>query len=399
LGKGSDGGMSRRRVGAAVAQSHERWNTGTGSADSAVLPLASLRDLPVAVIVAQDGMIVGCSDAAARLLGTDDAAGLVGQLLARFLDAAARVRIREAVEGQPGAAGLPPLLIRRADGDRLDATVCALPLRLGNRPALQLVLQQWPGRTDAEPADVLPSDEQLRQAQRMNAVGRLAAGIAHDFNNILTAIRGHVTMLLEELPEGSGIREDALDIERAAERATDLTRQLLTFARGRRGQPVPVDMNHIVIDVGRLMRRLIAIGVDLRTDLQPDLPLVIADPGQLQQIVLNLVVNASEAIEQDGTIVVGTRALRLPEASPDMDMPPGDYVQLLVSDTGPGIGDDARQQIFEPFFTTKPQGTGLGLSTVYGIVRKCGGSVRVSSEDGCGATFEVILPADVQPQP
>jgi two-component system, cell cycle sensor histidine kinase and response regulator CckA len=226
----------------------------------------------------------------------------------------------------------------------------------------------------------------------MDAVGRLAGGIAHDFNNILTAIRGHAEILLEDLPEHLPVREDALGIQRAAERASDLTRQLLSFARGRPAQPVPLDVNDIVIDVQRLLRRLIRTDVELRMDLQPELPHTLGDAGQLQQVVLNLVVNASEAIGREGAIVVRTRAIRLRQAAPEAGLLPGDYVQLCVTDTGPGMSDEVRQQLFEPFFTTKPHGTGLGLSTVYGIVRKLGGVVQVHSELSRGTTFEVLLP-------
>jgi two-component system, cell cycle sensor histidine kinase and response regulator CckA len=297
-----------------------------------------------------------------------------------------RPRFREACV-RPGVP--TTLLVRQPDGKAVPVELLALPLRYDGRPATQLVLREI--GAGQEPPQL--TAEQLRQAQKMDAVGRLASGIAHDFNNILTAIRGHAEILLEDLPPDMAAREDALDIQRAAERAGDLTRQLLMFARGRAGEPVRLDLNQVVREVEKLLRRLIRTDVGLRTDLQPELPATMADPGQLQQVVLNLVVNASEAVDRNGLIVVRTRAVQLREPTPGTHVRPGAYVQLCVSDNGPGIAAEVREQLFEPFFTTKPQGTGLGLSTVHGIVTKCGGKVGVRSEHGRGTTFEVLLPA------
>src|SRR5437016_5837773 len=240
-------------------------------------------------------------------------------------------------------------------------------------------------------------EQQLRQAQKMEAVGRLAGGVAHDFNNILTAITGHAELLLEDLGHHDPRRVDVDEIRRSAERAAGLTRQLLAFSRQQVLQPKVVDLNALVLDMDKLLRRLIGEDVELATVLDAALGRVTADPGQLEQVIVNLAVNARDAMPQGGKLTLETRNIDL-DSSYTLEhslVKPGPYVQLTVSDSGIGMDEETQAHAFEPFFTTKPkgQGTGLGLATVYGIITRARGHVQVSSEPGSGTTFTILLPA------
>lgn len=239
-------------------------------------------------------------------------------------------------------------------------------------------------------------EEQYRQAQKMEAIGRLAGGVAHDFNNILTAILGYAELLLAELPPDSCHLVDAAEIRTAAQRAVELTRQLLAFSRQQVLQPTVLRVNDVLENVEKMLCRLLGEDVTLRTALAPDAGNVRADAGQLERVIVNLAVNARDAMSGGGKLTIETANAELSEGYTEALRPvvAGQYVMLAVTDTGVGISPENRLRIFEPFFTTKEQGkgTGLGLSTVYGIVKQSGGYIWVYSEPGRGATFKVYLP-------
>ena len=239
-------------------------------------------------------------------------------------------------------------------------------------------------------------EEELRHSQKMEAVGRLAGGIAHDFNNLLTAINGYSDLLLERVSTDHPLRPDLQEIHRAGERAAALTHQLLAFSRRQVLKPERLDLNAVIGDMENMLRRLIGEHIEVRTNLVPDLGHVRADRGQIQQVLMNLVVNARDAMEAGGLLTLETANCGDAAQGQEPGAPAGRHVMLSVSDTGCGMDEETLAHIFEPFFTTKPsgKGTGLGLSTVYGIIQQSGGHLGAHSQPGAGSVFRVFLPLD-----
>jgi PAS domain S-box-containing protein len=239
-------------------------------------------------------------------------------------------------------------------------------------------------------------EQQFRQTQKMESMGRLAGGVAHDFNNLLTVIGGYTQLALAEVSKETQIYRSLIEVSKAAERAASLTRQLLAFSRNQALAPAVVDLNALILDAAKMLRRLIGEEVELDSNLSEGLPSVRVDPGQTVQVLMNLAVNARDAMPDGGRLAIATAIVEVgEERAGALNLRPGTHVCLRVKDTGTGMDEETQARIFEPFFTTKPvgQGTGLGLSTVFGIVKQSGGSIMVSSQPGAGTVFEILLPA------
>ena len=287
--------------------------------------------------------------------------------------------------GVDGAAAFRHL---RKDGTEIEVEITGHPLEWNGRPARLVMAMDVTERRQLE--------AQLRQAQKMEAVGRLAGGIAHDFNNLLTAISGYSGLLIESLDEDDPRREDVEQIRAAAERATELTTRLLAFSRRGMVRPTAVDIHAVIGDLEPMLRRLIGEHIDLRIGLRAIEPYVLADRPQVEQLVLNLVLNARDAMADCGILTIETEVLEA-SAAWAQGMPPQASVVLSVSDTGTGIADEVREHVFEPFFTTKSDGGGLGLATVYATVRQAGGRIRLQSAPGRGTTVRIVLPVAARP--
>jgi signal transduction histidine kinase len=265
-------------------------------------------------------------------------------------------------------------------------------------PAIERELREAQTRVARKAAETAlrQSEEQLRQVQKIEAVGRLAAGVAHDFNNILTAIMGHSELLLRQLDAGDPRRKNAEQIEKVAHLAAGLTRQLLIFSRKQVIEPRVLDLNAVILDIKKMLRRLIGENIEFCTLLDPAAGHIKADPGQIEQVIMNLAVNARDAMPKGGKLTVTTanttRDKNHLKNFPDMGA--GDYVMLAIADTGTGMSEEVKAHLFEPFFTTKPsgKGTGLGLATCFGIVKQNTGHINVHSELGSGTTFKIYFP-------
>ena len=262
--------------------------------------------------------------------------------------------------------------------------------------AYRRLIQDLEQRVAERTAELAAAHSVLDTAQRLEAVGRLAGGIAHDFNNLLTVIIGNAELLDQDLPADGAARELLVDVQKAAARAASLTRQLLAYSRRQRLQLQIVSLNEVVRTALALLQRLLPDAVTLGVNLAPDLPTVCADPGQLEQVIMNLAINASDAMPAGGTVSLSTAPAYLAPADlrDHPDLMPGPYVRLTVGDTGTGMDAVTAAQVFEPFFTTKPvgKGTGLGLSTAYGIVKQSGGDIWLDTAPGRGSTFDIYLP-------
>ena len=277
----------------------------------------------------------------------------------------------------------------RSDGSLVDVEAYSVPLGNPGNPTGALVLYQ----------DITARkriEQQLRQAQKMEAVGQLAGGIAHDFNNLLMVILGYAAALTESPDIGQNAQSKTKEISKAANRAASLTRQLLAFSRQQVLEPKVMSLNLVVEDVKKMLGRLINEDIALVTELDPGLGCMKADHGQIEQVLVNLAVNARDAMPKGGKLTIKTGNIEVSQhySQSHEPMPPGSYIGLTVSDSGLGMDARTQSRVFEPFFTTKEQGkgTGLGLATVYGVVKQSGGFIWLTSEVGRGTTFEIFFP-------
>lgn len=289
-------------------------------------------------------------------------------------------------------------LLHKKDGTTFFGEVSASCLKnsQGQAIGIIIVVRDISERKQAEEAQA-KLGEQLRQAQKMESIGRLAGGLAHDFNNLLTVIQGYCGLMQVQISSESPLFEDLKQIQRASERATALTRQLLAFSRKQIMASTTLDLNNLVTNLRKMLERLIGEDILLSTVLQPELWTITADPGQIEQVIMNLAVNARDAMPTGGMLTIETSNILLDEnyLRTHLEAPIGPCVMLAVTDTGCGMDESTQALIFEPFFTTKEpgKGTGLGLATVYGIIKQSGGDIMVYSEPGHGATFKIYLPA------
>ncbi|MGO9261962.1 MAG: response regulator [Bryobacteraceae bacterium] len=318
------------------------------------------------------------------------------------LDPGDRALVDRLWQGLMRGEAAPPCELRATTvaGRSLVVEVSAAPIEYDGQPAALAFLRDVSERKRAE-EERSRLEMQLQHAQKMDSIGRLAGGVSHDFNNLLTIINGYCEMLLAEPGLAESAREPLEEIRAAGMRASLLTQQLLAFSRKQIAEPRALNLNGVVHESERMLRRLIGEKVEIVTQLAPDLAAVMADRGQLHQVLMNLVVNARDAMPDGGRISIQTSGAELDAgaAARHPEAVPGSFVTLSVSDTGIGMSADTMRQIFEPFFTTKSRsaGTGLGLSTVYGIVKHSGGWIEVSSQIGRGSTFRVYLPRTAAP--
>jgi two-component system cell cycle sensor histidine kinase/response regulator CckA len=317
-----------------------------------------------------------------------DANAAAVQLYEYTLEELARVRAQQLGPTEGGRHAH-----RRKDGGEFTADVSASEFTLNGRRLRVQSVRDATGAVQAE-RERRALEDRLRLSQKMEAVGRLAGGVAHDFNNLLTVISAHAEFLGQDLGPGNA---ELQGISRAAERGAALTRQLLLFSRHKPVAHQLMDLNEAVTDVLKLLARVLGEGVRLDTQRAADLWTVRADPDQIGQVLINLAVNARDAMPRGGSvrIVTGNELVQEPRTLRSGELPPGRYATVSVEDSGEGMTDEVLARLFEPFFTTKEfgKGTGLGLATVYGIVRACGGAIEVTSHAGAGSTFRVYLPA------
>jgi len=344
------------------------------------------------IVVQQDNIIRFANTAMARIVGYERGEDLIGRDVLSIPAPHERPRLAEYAASRLIGAPVPSRYVFEAirqDGTPVWLETLSSVVSWGGTPAILATLFDITEQKHLE--------EQLRQSQKLEAIGSLAGGVAHDFNNLLTVIGGRSQIVGWKLPPDSEIRHDLELIDQAAERAAGLTRQLLAFSRKQVLEPRVLDLSAIVQTMTRILQRLIGEHIELVAESDPQLWLVRADPSQIEQVILNLGVNARDAMPQGGRLTIETQNVELDDAYARLHagVVPGPHVLLAVSDTGHGMDPEIQAKIFDPFFTTKEpgKGTGLGLSTVYGIVKQSGGHVWVYSEVGQGSTFAVYLPS------
>ena len=337
-----------------------------------------------------DGRILDCNGAFARMLGCASREDLLGRQAWDFYpDRGSRDAMLKLLRGQ-GTLTNQELTLRRVDGGMVVLLQSAS------------IIDGVNGEADTIEGTVVDItkqrelEDQYRQAQKLESIGRLAGGVAHDFNNTLTAINGYTELILSGLDVSDPNRPMLMHVRKAGQHAESLTRQLLAFSRRQHLQPTVINLNLVVAELRNLVQRVIGEDIALAIDLSPDLPNVRADQDQIQQVIMNLAANARDAMPGGGRLTIATTSAVVTEgARPEPGVSPGTYCRLTVTDTGEGMSAEHRMRVFEPFFTTKERGkgTGLGLSTVYGIVKQSDGHIRVRSVSGEGTAFEIDLPA------
>jgi PAS domain S-box-containing protein len=340
-----------------------------------------------------DGRFSAANPALVRLLGYDSAEELISDQLKPewqlFVDSSRRAELEQML-AKNGSAVDFECEVYRKDLSRIWTVQNVRALR-----DEQGALLSYEGSIE-DLTERKKLEKQLTQSQKMEAIGQLAGGIAHDFNNLLTVIDGYSELALQKLREDDPLLADLIEIRDAGKRAAALTRQLLAFSRRQVLQPRVFNLNSVVVEMGKMLRRLIGEDIQLRTVLRPVHGNIKADPGQIEQVIMNLAVNARDAMPNGGTLTLETQGVDIDEeySSQHLAVKPGRYMMLAISDTGCGMDEETQKRIFEPFFTTKGtgKGTGLGLSTVYGIVKQSGGNIWVYSEPGRGSTFKIYLP-------
>ncbi len=354
---------------------------------------------PEAIFVQSAGKFIFLNPAALRLFGASKDEELLNTELMERIAPEWRKTVQERIHFQRETGKAAPLMEQdymRLDGSRVPVETTAVPVRFQGHDAHLVFVRDITERRHAED-EKAKLEAQLRQAQKMEAVGQLAGGVAHDFNNLLQVINGYTQLMLMNPATDLNMKSQIEQVNLAGNRAASLTRQLLTFSRRQVQQATLLDLNTIVADMEKMLRRLIRENITLKTAPAPELRKIKADPGQIEQVIMNLVVNARDAMTGGGILTISTGNIELEgidiPGSP-ADVKPGPYVVISVTDTGCGMDEKVKTRIFEPFFTTKPEGvgTGLGLATVYGIVKQSGGFIDVESVVGEGTTFRVYLP-------
>jgi PAS domain S-box-containing protein len=361
--------------------------------------------LPDAVVaVAQDGSIIYANARLARMFGFGRDA-LIGRPIEVLVpdwirDQHPKLRERYLDEPHQRPLGALELVGRRADGSEIPVDISLAVLQEGERTIVAAIVRETRDR-EAARRELEAVTEQLQAAQRLDSVGQLAGGIAHDFNNLLSVILNYASFAIRSLPEGDPIRADIEQVQFAGERAAALTHQLLLFSKREVARPEVIDLNTVVTELERLLRRSIGEQIRLVVSLAGNLRPVLADPHKLEQALLSLAVNARDAMPGGGTLELETANVTLDERSA-LQHPgsrPGEYVALTVTDDGMGMTPEVAAHAFEPFYSAKEHGSGLGLATVYGIVKQARGSVRLDTEPGKGTAVTILLPATRQVAP
>lgn len=375
----------RKQAEEALRQSDERFSS-------------AFRVSPVAIAISslKDGGYIDVNESFVRLFGfpREEVIGHTAVELNLWADPQAKNKLDEMLAKRQSVGGVECDL-RVKTGELRKTLVFVEPIDLNNTPCALTIVHDMTER--------LALEEKLRKAMKLEAVGRLAAGVAHDFNNLLTVIQGNADMALYQNSQNAGVAKALDRIGEASRRAANLTRQLLTFSRKQTPQPKPLDLNEVINGATRLFKHLLPEDLILRFRFAPRLPIVKADPTMVEQVIMNLVVNARDAMPRGGELEIGTSYAEVDGAylkNHSAEASPGHYVCLTVSDTGCGMDPATQASIFEPFFTTKElgKGTGLGLATVYGIVKQHKGWIEVTSEIGKGSRFKIYMPSGEPPE-